>query len=124
LTGNIERLPRNNQLSILITHGALGGSYRSIHRFLETHRDLAQNWAARIGCDLLCGDALSSLMLSYAANANQKGLLLFSSGDPARVTKNAKSVLESQFSAHQISMFRDLVNQESATILATSARHI
>jgi aryl-alcohol dehydrogenase-like predicted oxidoreductase len=121
LTGNIERLPRNGPPSIVITHGALGESYRSIRRFLETHRDSARNWSAKIRCDLLYGDTLSSLMLSYAANANRNGYLLFSSRNPSRVSKNAKSLLERRFSAHQINTFRDVVNQESAAILAASA---
>jgi D-threo-aldose 1-dehydrogenase len=122
LTRNIERLPEKASPRLVITHGSLGESYRTILKFLETRSDLAQDWAARIGCERLDEDTLSSLMLNYGANWNREGLVVFSSRDPARVRKNAKAVMDSKFSCSQIAAFRDLVERESSVIVAGCAR--
>jgi len=118
LTRNSNYLPRGNSDRLIITHGALGGSYRSVLTFLEARRDVAKDWAAKLGCDRLDENTLSALMLNYAADANPKGLVLFSSRDPMRVSRNVKAVLESGFSPAQIAMFGELVNQESPPIVA------
>jgi aryl-alcohol dehydrogenase-like predicted oxidoreductase len=118
LTRNSDYLPRDNSNRLVITHGALGGSYRSVLTFLEARRDVAKDWAAKLGCDRLDENTLSALMLNYAADANPKGLVLFSSRDPVRVSRNVKAVLESDFSPAQIAMFGELVNQESPPIVA------
>jgi len=117
LTRNTDYLPRDNSNRLIITHGALGGSYRSVLTFLKARRDVAKDWAAKLGCDRLDENTLSALMLNYAADANPKGLVLFSSRDPMRVSRNVKAVLESDFSAAQIAMFGELVNQESPPIV-------
>ena len=118
LTRNSDYLPRDNSKRLVITHGALGGSYRSVLTFLEARRDVAKDWAAKLGCHRLDENTLSALMLNYAADANPKGLVLFSSRDPVRVSRNVKAVLESDFSPAQIAMFGELVNQESPPIVA------
>ncbi len=118
LTRNSDYLPRGNSDRLIITHGALGGSYRSVLTFLEARSGVSKAWAAKLGCDRLDEHTLSALMLNYAADANPKGLVLFSSRDPARVSRNVKAVLESDFSPTQIAIFRELVNQESPPIVA------
>jgi D-threo-aldose 1-dehydrogenase len=116
LTRSCDRLPRDNWDRLVITHGALGGSYRSVLTFLKARMDVAKDWQAKLGCDRLDGDALSALMLNYAADANPRGLVLFSSRDPARVRRNVRAVLEPDFSPEQIAMFGELVNQESLLV--------
>jgi D-threo-aldose 1-dehydrogenase len=118
LTRNTDHLPWGNSDRLVITHGALGESYRSVLTFLKARRDVAKDWAAKLGCDPLDENTLSELMLNYAADANPKGLVLFSSRDPLRVSKNVKAVLESDFSPAQIAMFGELVNQETPPIVA------
>ena len=118
LTRNTDYLPWGNSDRLVITHGALSGSYRSVITLLEARRDVAKDWAAKLGCDRLDENTLSALMLNYAADANPKGLVLFSSRDPVRVSRNVKAVLESDFSPAQIAMFGELVNQESPPIVA------
>jgi len=120
LTRNSECLPRSNSNQLVITHGALGGSYRSVLTFLEARRDVAKDWAAKLGCHRLDEHTLSALMLNYAADANPKGLVLFSSRDSVRVSRNVKSILESDFSPAQIAMFGELVNQESPPIVPSA----
>ena len=121
LRPNIERLPSSTACRLVITHGALGDSYRLVLKFLKARRDLAKRWAAEIECDCLDENTLSSLMLNYAVNANPEGLVLFSSRDPARVTKNAKAILESHFALARTMAFRKLVQRESAAIIAGDA---
>jgi aryl-alcohol dehydrogenase-like predicted oxidoreductase len=120
LTKNTDNLPCGNSDRLVITHGALGGSYRSVLSFLEARRDVAKDWATKLGCDRLDRNTLSVLMLNYAANANPKGLVLFSSRDPLRVSRNVKAVLESDFSPEQVAIFGELVNQESPQIGANA----
>jgi hypothetical protein len=100
-----------------MTHGALGGSYHSVLTLLEARMDVAKDWTAKLGCHRLDEDTLSALMLNYAAEANPRGRVLFSSRDPVRVRKNVKAVLESEFSPAQIATFGELVNQESLLIV-------
>jgi D-threo-aldose 1-dehydrogenase len=119
LTRNIEYLPRGNSDRLAITHGALGESYRSILTFLNARTDVAKDWAAKLGCRPFDQELLSALMLNYAAQANPNGLVLFSSRDPVRVSRNVKAVLESDFSPTQIAMFAELVNQELPLIVAS-----
>jgi D-threo-aldose 1-dehydrogenase len=111
LARNYDRLPRDNCDRLVITHGALGGTYRSVLTFLEARIDVAKDWTAKLGCHRLNEHTLSALMLNYAADANPTGLVLFSSRDPARVRRNVKAVLEPDFSPEQIAMFGELVNQ-------------
>jgi D-threo-aldose 1-dehydrogenase len=117
LTRTCDRLPRDNWDRLVITHGALGGSYRSVLTFLEAHMDVAKDWTAKLGCHRLDEDNLSALMLNYAADANPRGMVLFSSRDPARVRRNVKAVLEPDFSPEQIAVFGELVNRESLLIV-------
>lgn len=121
LTRNIERLPPSASHQLVITHGALSDSYRSLQRFLETRNDLANRWATKIGCEHLDGGTLSSLMLKYAVNANPKGLVLFSSRNPAKVTANVRAISESRFTGDQVIVFQELLQQESALILGGRA---
>jgi D-threo-aldose 1-dehydrogenase len=118
LTRNIDYLSHGNSDSLVITHGALGESYRSILTFLNARRDVAKDWATKLGCRLLDQEMLSALMLNYAADANPNGLVLFSSRDPVRVSRNVRAVLESDFSPAQTSMFAELVNQKLPLIVA------
>jgi aryl-alcohol dehydrogenase-like predicted oxidoreductase len=118
LTRNSDRLPQGNSDRLVITHGPLGGSYRSVLTFLEARRDVAKDWAAKLECYRLDEDTLSALMLNYAADANPKGLVLFSSRDPMRVSRNVKAALEPDFSPAQIAMFGELVNEQLLSIAA------
>jgi len=117
LTRTCDRLRRDDWDRLVITHGALGGSYRSVLTFLQARMDVAKDWAAKLGCRRLDEDTLSALMLNYAADANPTGLVLFSSRDPARVRRNVMAVLKPDFSPAQIARFGELVNQESLLIV-------
>jgi len=118
LTQTTERLAVSDTDRLIITHGSLSESYRTVHSHLHMHRDLAKVWSFELGVDLLNQRVLSALLLGYAAHANPNGLVLFSSRDPIRVKSNAKSLLETDLSPGQIVTFARLI--QAASINATA----
>ena len=116
-TQNMDRLPpRAASDRLVITHGSLQ-SYRSVSSFLKAHRNTAKVWSEKLGADCSQEDTISALLLNCAVEANPHGLVLFSSMKSARVTKNAKAVLEPAFSAEQVRSFELLVEQELKPLL-------
>jgi aryl-alcohol dehydrogenase-like predicted oxidoreductase len=111
LTRNRERLPLQASRSLIITHGALGEGYRSVLSFLKASSERVHEWSAKLGLDCSDASVISALMLNYAVEANPNGLVLFSSTDSARTTKNAKSVLEPTVSLEQVRRFAELVEE-------------
>jgi hypothetical protein len=111
-------LPRDNWDRLVITQGALDRSYRSLLAFLEGPVDVAKDWAAKLGCPRVDEDTLSALMLNCAADASPRGLVFFSSRDPARVRRNVKAALKPDFSPEQIAKFGELMNRESLLIVS------
>jgi hypothetical protein len=79
--------------------------------------DVAKDWTAKLGCDCLDEETVSALMLKHAAEASPRGLVLFSSRDPARVRRNVKAVLEPDFSPTQIATFGELVNRPQICVV-------
>jgi len=111
LTRNRERLPLQASRSLIITHGALGGSFRRVLSFLKASSERVNDWSAKLGLDCSSESIISALMLNYAVEANPNGLVLFSSTDSVRTTKNAKSVLEPGISLAQVTLFAQLVEE-------------
>jgi aryl-alcohol dehydrogenase-like predicted oxidoreductase len=112
LRRNAERLPGGGRDRLIITHGSLSASYCSVSAFLKAHRELARNWSAKLGIDCSNDDTISALMLNYAVQANQNGLVLFSSKSALRVNKNVKAVLEPDVSPAQVALFGQFVERD------------
>jgi hypothetical protein len=93
LRRNAERLSRREADRLMIAHGSLGASYRSVLAFLKAHSDLTENWPVKRGVDCSHDDTIPALMLNYAAQANENELVLFSSKSALRVN-HVKAVLE------------------------------
>jgi hypothetical protein len=70
---------------------------------------LGKNWSGKLSVDCSDDGTISALMLSYAAQANENGLVLFSSDSALRVNKNARAVLEPETSPMQAALFVQLV---------------
>jgi D-threo-aldose 1-dehydrogenase len=113
LTRNIEKLPGIDSNRLVITHGALSDSYRRVLSFFNSRRELAKQWADKLGVSEFDENTLAELMLNYAADANRDGLVLFSSRDPARVSKNVDALAISRFPPAQIAAFAEFVAAES-----------
>ena len=93
----------------MITHGSFDARCPSISAFLEAQSDLAKNWPVKLNVDCSHDDTIPALMLNYAAQANENGLVLLSSKSALRVNKNVKPVLEPDISPAQIALFGQLV---------------
>lgn len=112
LRRNTDRLPETRPDRHIITHGSLSRSYGAVSAFLRAHRDLTRAWSMKLGIDCSNEDTISALMLNYAVYANQNGLVVFSSRNELRVTRNVKAVLEPEISNVQIATFGELVEKE------------
>lgn len=112
LAQNMKRLPERSPSRLVVTHGSLAASYLSILSFLKANRDAAKRWSANLGVDCSSPETIAALMLNYAAQANENGLVLFSSKSPLRVGQNVKAVLEPVVSPAQVELFRQLVERD------------
>jgi diketogulonate reductase-like aldo/keto reductase len=111
LIRNRERLPPQASQALIISHGAPGDHYRLILSFLNASGERVKDWSAELDLDSSDEAAVAALMLDYGAETNPKSLVLFSSKDSGRITKNTKSVLEPNVSRAQVARFAQLVER-------------
>jgi D-threo-aldose 1-dehydrogenase len=112
LIRNIDKIPRGGPQQLIVTHGSLSRSYCRVSAFLKSHHELARSWSAELALDCSEEETLSALMLSFAVQSNSNGLVLFSSSDASRVSRNVKAVLEPNISASQVELFGRLVERD------------
>jgi D-threo-aldose 1-dehydrogenase len=105
---NLERIICDGSDRLMITHGALAHSYRTVRKELTSDSAMAKRWSDRLGIDCQSGDNLSALMLAYAVRANPGGIVLFSSTSIDRIGLNAKAATESRFSRTQLTAFEEM----------------
>lgn len=118
LTQNSKGLLSSPPTQLVVTHGSLGASYRSVMSFLKTNREIAKRWSTSLDLDCSSGDSIAALMLNYAVEANPAGLVLFSSKNQARVKNNVKAVMEPSLSSKQVELFAQLVAQSSVPVVS------
>jgi D-threo-aldose 1-dehydrogenase len=109
---NVERLPRGGPHRLTITFGSLSASYHSVSTFLKSQGEIAGNWSAALAVDCSKEETISALMLNYSVQADPNGLVLFSSKDASRVSRNVKAVLEPELSPAQVELFGQLVERD------------
>lgn len=109
---NLQKLPQGGPPRLIVTHGALSASYRSVVAHLKARQEVAKDWSAKLGVDCSSEETISALMLNYAAQVNRDGIVLFSSRDASRVEKNVRAVLEPDLSAAQVELFGQLVEKD------------
>jgi D-threo-aldose 1-dehydrogenase len=112
LKRNLKELPQGARRPLTITHGSLGASFREVSGFLRTNPTVKQGWSEKLAVDCSNDEIISALMLNYSAQANADGLVLFSSKDTSRVSRNVKAVLESEFSPMQVELFAQFVKRD------------
>lgn len=117
LVRNVEKIPPGGPHGLLITFGALSDSYKAVSEFLKNHSELVRTWSAKLAVDCSREETISALMLNYAACKNPNGLVLFSSRDAARASRNVKAVLEPWISPEQAAAFGKLVEQDVMPVL-------
>jgi D-threo-aldose 1-dehydrogenase len=108
---NVERLPRGGPHRLTITFGSLSPGFQSVSGFLKAHSEIAGNWSAELAVDCSKDETISALMLNYSVQADPNGLVLFSSKNASRVSRNIKAVLEPELSPAQVELFGQLVEQ-------------
>ena len=117
---NVERLPRVGPQRLTITFGSLSASYHSISASLKAHTELARNWSTKLAVDCSKDETISALMLNYSVQANPNGLVLFSSKDVSRVSRNVRAVLEPDISPAQVELFGQLVQRDLMPTIQTA----
>lgn len=117
LTRNGEKLSsRALPRGLVITHGALGGTYHTVSSFLKDGKNRIKEWSGALGLDCSDENTLAALLLVYAKEANPGGLVLFSARSSDRIRSNAKSVFESQITPSQVQLFAQFVEQNMPTL--------
>lgn len=79
---------------------------------LATLSNFVKNWSVKLGVEGSDDDTIPELMLNCAAQANEDGLVLFSSDSSLRVNKNMNAVLEPDISPVQVALFGQLVERD------------
>jgi D-threo-aldose 1-dehydrogenase len=122
LSRNREKLQGGQSLRplMVVNHGSLGASYRSVVGSLKAYRALVTDWSRQLGVDCSRDEAISGLMLNYAVRANPDGLVLFSSRDASRTKQNIRAVLEPKASSAQIELFGRLVERDLMPAVQTA----
>jgi D-threo-aldose 1-dehydrogenase len=77
--------------AFVITYRALFTAYREL-RSLLTDQKCCRRWSDEVGEDLADDKTLARLMLRAALDANQNGIVLFSSDRPERIRVNAAAL--------------------------------
>ena len=105
LTQNVENL--TTAPGAVLTHGALGGSFSALTRYLTSDEEAAKRWSSALQAD--AGDpwVMTSLMLGYATQANQRGPVLFHSRRRDTIVSNVRAV-ERGIDREQIDTFARL----------------
>ena len=95
-----------------ITHSIFDGTgVARLSRFISSTPERGRSWSEQIGTDLTAPTVLSRLLLTQAAHANSKGLVVCSSLNPRHIYTNAQAISETAFSTEQIGTFERLVSE-------------
>lgn len=108
LVPNLRNFPETATRPLIITHGSLGSSYKSLILFFRAHRETARSWSSKVGADCSNEETLAALILNFALAANLHGIVLFASKSVERIARNIRGVLQSKFSSEQLAAFAEL----------------
>jgi len=95
----------------VITHGTFRNLLSALCQRLIHDPDLTATWKQRLDVDVSRPEIVAGLLLSYSLHANSDGVVLFSSGDPARIAANARIASEIAFEQAQLYEFARLVRE-------------
>lgn len=113
LRRNLGRLGPLAEGRLVITHGALGGSFGWLRESLAAHPEAARRWSAQLDANCMDPLVLSGMMLSYAVRANPGGIVLFTSTRPENIRANVRAITEGRFSPEQVDRFAELAMEPS-----------
>ncbi len=98
LTGKAGRM--------LITHSALA-PLKLIRTAAERYEAVVRKWSTMIGVDLAEERVATQLLLDYALQSNEHGVVLFSTMRGDHLRQNAQRVVSGRHSSEQIRLFRE-----------------
>jgi aryl-alcohol dehydrogenase-like predicted oxidoreductase len=98
LTGTTDKM--------LITHSALA-PVKLIRKATARCTALVREWSAKIGADLAAEQIVTQLLLDYALQSNERGVVLFSTMRGEHLRQNVQRALGGQHSSEQIVHFRE-----------------
>jgi D-threo-aldose 1-dehydrogenase len=75
--------------TLRITHGCFRDALPTLRDLVARDPSIADAWSRRLDLDLHDPGELASLLLAVALRDNPGGVVLFSSGDPERIRRNA-----------------------------------
>lgn len=99
----------NMERHTLITHSVFA-PVRVLLKASNVHGQLVQDYSTRIDADLRNLALIGSLLLQHALRSNPRGVVLFSSLSPERISANAKAVESSPWSNAQMALFMEFVD--------------
>lgn len=106
---NAERIAPWLGDSVPITYSCLSRALPSIRAHIARDPGLAAEWSRALDLDARSSEELASLLLCCAVRTNERGITLFSSGDPDRITRNVLAVSERRYEDDQLRAFARLV---------------
>jgi D-threo-aldose 1-dehydrogenase len=96
---------------LTITHTVLAGALEKIAARLAADGAFSRQWTALTGVDSANREAIAELLLAEALDANQNGIVLFSSTSPARIKAAARVARERPYAPQQIAGLRELAGR-------------
>ena len=112
---NLEKFPRVAE-QLVLTHGTLGAVFRRLQTLLADQPALRNRWSDRLGANIGDARVLAELMMTFAANANANGLVLFSTKSHAHLEATVRAFSQTRFSRGQIENFVQLVAESGPEI--------
>ena len=82
-----------------IHHRSLTQNFRSLHRNLQSRRDVCRQWSSEVGVDLADAAQLARLMLRAALVINPASVILFSSKKAAHIQQNVRTAGDASLDA-------------------------
>jgi aryl-alcohol dehydrogenase-like predicted oxidoreductase len=96
---------------LTITHSVLAEALGKIMGQLLAEAAFREQWTAQVNVDPADREAVGGLLLAEAVDANEGGIVLFSSASPARIVAAANIARDKPYSLQQIHALRRLVAQ-------------
>jgi aryl-alcohol dehydrogenase-like predicted oxidoreductase len=97
--------------ALAITHGCFRRTLSTVRQFLAGDRLAAEEWSKALDVDVTSGEEISGLLLCEALRSNPDGIVLFSSGEPRNIERNARLASESPYESAQLADFAGRVRE-------------
>lgn len=99
---NLRLIASANNGHLVITHGALGASWRQLRDAMAGSERLRRSLSDALGADASDPVDLSAAMLAWATRENRQGTVLFSSSRPVNIRANMAALNAGRFDTGSI----------------------